>query len=122
MTLTRKQFLSSMLGIAAGATLFAACGDDGGGSADAPAGANCAANGTTVAIGSNHGHTLVVAKADITAAAAKTYDIKGTSDHAHSVTISAAMFTMLAGNTAVMTTSTGAAGDGHTHSITVSCA
>jgi hypothetical protein len=113
-----------MLGIAAGATLFAACGDDGGsGNIDAPAGGgNCSANGTTVAIGGNHGHTLVVAKADITAAAAKTYDIKGSSDHAHSVTISAAMFTMLTANTAVTTTSTGAAGDGHTHSITVTCA
>ncbi len=36
MNLTRKQFLSSMLGIAACATFLAACGcDDGGGSTDA---------------------------------------------------------------------------------------
>lgn len=122
MNLTRKQFLSSMLGIAAGATLFAACGgDDGGGAGpDAAATGNCGTNGTTVAIGSNHGHMLTVSAADVTAAADKTYDIKGSADHTHSVTVSAALFAMLKANTAVNTTSTN--GDGHTHTIGIGCA
>jgi hypothetical protein len=123
MTLTRKQFLSSMLGIAAGATLFAACGgDDGGGNTnpDARPAGNCSTGGTAVAIGSNHGHTMTVTAAEVTAGVDKTYDIKGSSDHTHSVTVSAALFTMLKANTAVNTTSTN--GDGHTHTIGITCA
>lgn len=121
MMMTRKQFLRSILGAGAGAigvAAIAACGDDGGGSSDA-AGKNCLTNGTNASIGTNHGHTLTVSVADVTAGAEKTYDITGTSAHAHMVTISAAQFTMLKANTSIMVTSTS---DGtHTHTVSVTC-
>ena len=82
--------------------------------------ANCLANGTAVSIGTNHGHSLTVSKADVEAGTEKTYSIQGTSSHAHSVTLSAANFTALKSNTAISVTST--KGDSHTHSVSVSCA
>jgi len=124
MSLTRKEFLSSLVGVAAGAVgaaVLVACSDSGSSGTDASAAVgNCAANGTaTPVIGGNHGHVLVVAKADITAGVAKTYDIKGTATHSHTVTLSAANFTALTSNTVVMTVSST---DGHNHTITVMCA
>ncbi len=130
MTMTRKQFLRTLAGVGAGAvgaSVLVACSSDDSATVDAPkqidappAVGNCNANGTTVAIGTNHGHVLVVSKADITAGTEKTYDITGTSAHAHSVTITAANFASLAANTSIMVTST--TGGGHTHVVTVMCA
>jgi hypothetical protein len=120
MNLTRKEFLSTMVTAvagAAGAAWLAGCGssddDDGGGGGD------CAANGTTATISGNHGHTLTVSKTDIMMATAQTYNITGTADHTHMVTISAGAFGMLATNQSVMTVST--TGSNHTHNITVAC-
>jgi hypothetical protein len=120
MTLTRKEFLSTVVTAVAGAAgvaWLAGCGssDDDGGST----GGDCLANGTTAAISGNHGHTLMVSKADVMMAAAHTYDITGAADHTHMVTISAGAFGMLASNQSVMTIST--TGANHTHNITVSC-
>jgi hypothetical protein len=74
-----------------------------------------------VTITANHGHVLIVSKADVMAGVDKTYDIMGTALHTHSVTITAAMFATLAANTAggVMTTSSVTL---HSHPITVVCA
>jgi hypothetical protein len=124
MTMTRKQFLRTLAGIGAGAigaSALLSCGSDDKTEVDAPtSGANCTANGTTVAINGNHGHILTVSKADVAAAASKTYDISGGAGHSHSVTVTAAMFAQLAANTAVAVTSTS---DGsHTHSVSISCA
>lgn len=122
MTLTRKEFLRSVVGAtagAAGAALLVGCGSDGG-SADAGA-TSCTMNGTSSTIGSNHGHTLMVSKADVTAGAQKMYNIEGGAGHAHTVTVTAAMFTMLQSNTTVMSNSTAGGTDGHTHSVTIMC-
>ena len=81
---------------------------------------NCLANGTAASIGGNHGHVLAVSKEDVSASTEKTYTIQGTSAHNHSVTITAANFTALASNNSISVTSTN--DDGHTHSVTVSCA
>ncbi len=81
---------------------------------------DCLANGTVSSIGSNHGHTLVVSKADVDAEVEKTYGIQGGATHAHDVTITAAMFTMLKANNSV--TATSSEGSSHSHSVTVSCA
>ncbi len=90
-------------------------------SVDAPptSTASCSANGTVVAIAANHGHVLVVSKADVAAGTQKMYSIQGGSQHDHTVTVTAAQFAMLAANTSVSTVSSAT---GHTHSITVSCA
>ena len=84
---------------------------------DAPA-VTCAS--TTAAITANHGHTILVSATDITAGVDKTYDIRGTSGHTHSVVVSAAMFTMLKAGMAIMVTST--VGGAHTHAVTITCA
>lgn len=117
MKITRRQFL----GTSVAAVAVAACGGDDGKTDAAIAGRNCAANGTSATIGSNHGHTIMVTASDVAGGADKTYDITGSGDHSHSVTITAAQFATLQSNSngSIMVTSTLT---GHTHSITVLCA
>ena len=81
---------------------------------------SCGTNGTSSAIGSNHGHNLFVSAADVTAGVDKTYNIQGSSAHMHSVTVSAAQFASLQNNQQITATSSN--DSGHTHSVTVSCA
>ncbi|MGB5666981.1 MAG: hypothetical protein WBM53_09035 [Maribacter sp.] len=123
----RKTFIKKTAGailvvIPAYSILGCSSSDDGGGNPnpDPNTTANCLANGTAISIGTNHGHSLTVSKADVEAGTEKTYSIQGTSSHAHSVTLSAANFTALKSNTAISVTSTN--GDSHTHSVSVSCA
>jgi hypothetical protein len=121
MTLTRKEFLETVVNVAAGAAgaaLLVACGSSDS-SPDATPG-NCAMNGTNVTIASNHRHVMVVSKEEIAMGVLKVYDITGNADHTHHVTISQANFTSLSGNTTVMTVSTTDAN--HSHDITVICA
>lgn len=81
---------------------------------------NCLDNGTTATISSNHGHSVIVSKADVLAATAKTYSITGTSNHDHSITVTASDFESLKKNQSITITSTS---DGtHTHSVVVQCA
>lgn len=113
-----------------GAPAGGAPADGGGGSGGAPAGGGGAGEGGTgggtpqeacaETIAGNHGHVLEVSQADIDAAQNKTYDIKGSSLHSHSVTITAANFTTLAGGGQIVVTSTSA--NAHTHDVTVVCA
>jgi hypothetical protein len=120
MSMTRKQFLRTVLGAGigvAGVATLAACGGDDGGPADAPAG-TCTTPSAT--IGANHGHTMMVTKAEVTAATAKTYDITGTGGHTHTVMVSAANFASLAVGGTVTITSSSA--NSHTHDVVVMCA
>ncbi len=128
--MTRSQFLGSI------AALFAAaaCSSDGeDGPPDAPAGPNpdapttptpdappAACTSTTSSIGTNHGHQLMVSAADLAAGVDKTYDIRGTSAHPHTVVVTAAMFAMLERGQMVTATSTVDAG--HDHAVTIRCA
>ena len=92
---------------------------DAGATTDAGA-AVCPNGATAAAISANHGHTLAVPTADVTAATTKTYSIKGSSGHAHTVTISSTDFVMLsAGATITVTSSTAG---GHSHVVKVICA
>lgn len=121
----RKTFLKKSAGamlIAIPAYSFIGCSssddsDDGGGG-QGGGDKNCLDNGTSSSIGSNHGHSLTVSKADVTAGTEKTYNIQGSSGHPHTVT--AVNFTALKGNNSISVTSSADAG--HTHSVTVSCA
>ncbi len=82
---------------------------------------DCLANGATASsISSNHGHSLIVSSADVLAEADKIYSIQGSSGHAHEVTVTSANFNTLQSNQQISVTSTN--GDGHTHSVTISCA
>ncbi len=80
---------------------------------------NCLANGTVGSISANHGHSITVSVADVTAGVEKQYDISGSATHDHSVTVSESNFVSLKNNQQISVTST--TGDGHTHSVTVSC-
>ncbi len=118
MSMTRKEFLGTIAGAVGLATVVGACGSSSSSGADAPAtSGNCLQNGTSVTIGANHGHVLMVTQAEVQAGVDKTYDIMGTALHTHSVTVTAAMFAKLAMNMSVMTVST--VGASHTHDITV---
>jgi hypothetical protein len=129
MKLDRKEFLRTALAMAGfgfAVSRVAACGGDttpsttgtagtGGGSTN-----ECANDAPIETIASNHGHTLTVSQADVEAGTLKTYDIQGTSPHAHSVTVSPGNFTTLRSGGTVQLTSTN--GGGHTHGITIVCA
>lgn len=135
MKITRKEFLERLIGGAvgfAGVALVVGCGGSGSTGSDsthpdaatgpAPDGGSlsaCAMNGTVSTIADNHGHVLVVSKADVAAGVAKQYDITGTADHPHTVTVTADMFARLQGDTAVTMTSTSDLD--HTHAVTVMC-
>jgi|SRR3954471_11075223 hypothetical protein len=122
MTMTRKDFLRTLVGAGAGAVSVAALagcggGDDGGATADA-APLTCASPSSV--IGGNHGHVMMVSMADVTAAANKTYNIMGTALHDHTVMVTAAQFAMLKDGTTLSITSSS---DGtHSHTVTVMCA
>lgn len=136
-TMTRDQVLRSLAGLTAGAFVIGCTSSDGSGEPvldaapgdapsthpdappiqpDAPPTA-CAT--TMVAIPANHGHAVMVSAADVQAGVDKTYDIKGSSGHPHTITVTAAMFAMVKQGTPVTVTSSADAG--HTHQVTITC-
>ncbi len=102
-----------------------ACGAKSGSTATpAPsAGGDCAASGTEVTIGSNHGHTASsISSADVTTGTQQSYGLdSGTAGHTHTYTVTAANFSTLQGNNGVLIASD-ADGTGHTHAVTIDCA
>ncbi|MEQ9426247.1 MAG: hypothetical protein RJQ09_17615 [Cyclobacteriaceae bacterium] len=123
----RKSFIKKMLNaMLIGAPLLAAAScssdDDDDNNDDMGPGTtpNCIDNGTSSSIGTNHGHTLSVPQADITAGVDKQYNIRGASDHPHTVTVSAANFAALQSNQSIQVAST--SDNGHSHTINISCA
>jgi hypothetical protein len=96
-------------------------GSGGAAGSDAATAANaCATHEPVETILANHGHLLTVSMADAAAGIDKTYNIQGTADHPHSVTISAALFVMLRAGTTISTMSS--TDSSHSHTITVVCA
>lgn len=126
--MNRKTFIEKSVGammVALPAYALIGCSSSDNGEAPNPSpnpssGDNCIANGTNTAISANHEHNLTVSVADVKAGNEKSYSIQGSSGHNHLVTISASQFTSLQDNNAIVINST--SGDGHTHSVTVSCA
>lgn len=135
MNSTRRTFFKQIAGfmvLSGGLQMFlSACGSSAssGGNAGTNAGTgNCATNGTTVSIGTNHGHVApVISAADVAAGAQTQYSL-GASDvsasppsHTHTVTLTAATFSALKGNMAqVVTTDTDTTG--HYHLVSIGCA
>ena len=130
MDISRKTFLSSMAG--ATVTLWLqGCGGGGGGygggSSSPPAGGvTCGAGASDIS--ANHGHTLVIPKADLDSTTSKTYTLSASVDgHTHTVTFTVAQLTaMKGGGSAVVTSSSTAAtaayGGTHDHAVTASVA
>jgi hypothetical protein len=123
MRATRKQFLESatlVAGSGLGLLVFG-CGSDGSSSSEpeSSTGGSSSADVCQTMIASNHGHQLRLPEADVAAGADKTYDITGSADHSHSVSLTAAQFSDLGAGTEVTVTST--SGAGHTHSVRINC-
>lgn len=132
MDLSRSQFLRIFAGAGVGAlglSTLGACGDSKDDVIDAPPAepdastASCTARNPSATIGTNHGHAFAMAmaitKEDVMAGQMKTYNIQGTSAHPHTITVTAAMFTMLQSNQSVMVTSS--LDNNHTHVVTLTC-
>lgn len=112
---SRREFLELGLAAAGVGALIPGCG--GGGSSDDGGAGSCTPSSS---ISDNHGHVLMVPRADIMAPTSdKTYSIEGSAGHDHQVTLTAAMLTALAGGTSAMMESTNS--NGHTHFVTVMC-
>jgi hypothetical protein len=67
-------------------------------------------------ITANHGHVAVITAAQLTAAGALNLDIRGTADHAHSVSLTGAQVGQIAANQRVSMTSSSS--QSHDHTVT----
>ena len=119
----RRQFtLASAMALLSGVaiTITSACG--GGSSPSAPSTPaptpaptpTPAAADKVGAISDNHGHSAVITGAQLTAGGALSLDIQGTATHTHTVSLSAAEITSIAGNQRVAKSSSTTAGHDHT--------
>lgn len=105
----RQSFLAALSGVAVTVT---ACGYDGG---NAGAG-NQSGDGKTGSISGNHGHTAFVSSAQLSAGNSLVLQIRGSSDHPHTLSLSSAQVQAIASGTQVSVTSS--SDDGHTHLVT----
>ncbi len=112
MSITKRSLFRGSVGLCAAGVLTAACG--GGDDDDTSGGGACKTQ-----IAANHGHSLSISGADKMAGAAKDYDIKGSADHSHTVSLGADDFADLNGGTVVVVQSSTNAG--HSHDVTITC-
>lgn len=104
------------VGLVAVGAVLDACGSDG----TAAAVSICAKDGAKDSGINDPTHHLVVPGADIVAGVSKTYSIKGTQTHDHTVKLEAADFANLGTDTTVRVSSTTTLG--HSHTFDVVCA
>jgi len=121
----RKEFIKKMtgtllIGIPVYSMLGCSSSDDSSTQPPANNTKDCLANGTVIAISTNHGQTLQVPVADVQSGVEKQYSIQGGSGHDHMITVTAANFDTLKNNQEVQINSTSA--DSHTHAVIISCA
>jgi hypothetical protein len=81
-------------------------------------GAVCEDGASATEISNNHGHDLTVPADDIQAGVEQIYDIQGTADHSHTVTLKPPNFAALRQGSPIAVFSDG--GD-HPHGMTLSC-
>jgi hypothetical protein len=129
MSMTRKQFC---LGLGGGAmlALVSACGDGAKNTAGASVAPNPQQTDTSptnknchdTAIVANHGHVLTINPADLTSTTTQSYDITGTADHSHTVSLTAEQLALLkAGTSLTVTSGPSSTAPSHTHQITLAC-
>jgi hypothetical protein len=112
--MTRKVFCGSALG-ATVLLLIESCG--GGGSSYSAGTGTVAGCGNTIA--ANHGHVLTIALADLDSATDITYNIQGSADHNHTVTLTVAQLRTLKTGASVSTVSSTTLS--HQHDIVITC-
>jgi len=125
-TLDRRQFtlaaaLAALSGVAI--TISSACSSGGGGGYGGPTtpsgsgGGGGTGGGDKVGqISANHGHSAVITAAQLTAGGALSLNIQGQADHPHTVELSAADITAIAGNQRVARDSS--VTNAHNHTVT----
>ncbi len=107
------------MAVAVPALILSACGEDeGNGGNGGSGGGTCSS--TSANISNRHGHELVIPIADVLAGEAKTYSIRGSGSHDHTVTIGAGNMAKLRDEKSLTTISS--SDGGHTHTISISCA
>ena len=113
-TLNRREFtlVAAMAALSGVAITISACSGGGGASPSAPS----ATGDRAGVIGDNHSHSAVITSGQLSAGGALNLNIRGASDHPHTVTLTAAEMTTIAGNSRVSKQST--TDDGHSHSVT----
>lgn len=74
------------------------------------------ASDKTGTIGSNHGHSAVITGAQLAAGGALTLNIQGSASHPHTVTLTSAELTSIAGNQRVSKESS--SDSSHSHTVT----
>jgi hypothetical protein len=116
--ITRKQFVQGSITAAIVVATGCSSDDTGDESGNESGGADCSM-GADGSISANHGHTASVPAADITAGAAKDYDIMGTATHTHTISLDATQMGNLAAGASVTVTSSSA--NNHTHDVTLLC-
>ncbi len=115
-TLGRREFtLAAALLAISGATItISACG--GSGSPAAPSGGSSQVTDKVGVISANHGHSAVITAAQLTAGGDLSLNIRGASDHPHTLTLTAAQVASIAANQRVAKESS--TDDGHSHTVT----
>jgi hypothetical protein len=117
--MTRKDFCSSALG----ATLLLLIESCGGGGSSYSAGTGTVAGcGNTIAL--NHGHVLTIALADLDSPTDTTYNIQGSADHNHTVTLTVAQLRTLKTGASISTVSSitvSPTTGSHQHDIVITC-
>jgi hypothetical protein len=117
-SLDRREFtLAAVLAALSGVTItISGCGGDSSPSTPTPTPTPGAGGDKSGAISGNHGHTAVITGAQLTAGAAVTLELTVGNGHTHSVALTAAEVTQIAGTTRVSKESTN--DSGHSHTVT----
>jgi hypothetical protein len=132
-TLTRACFVKSVFSTLGCAVLLASCGDDDddmgaggtGGNGNVTGGngggGHCTSGSVDAEIGPNHGHTLTVPLADVTAGQTKSYMLTTGNGHTHMVEVTAERFGTLKASGTVTGLVSVADSTGHTHTVALTC-
>jgi hypothetical protein len=120
--ISRREFtLAAAMAVLSGVAIsVAGCGGSDSGSPASPtqttSGTTSAGGDRNGAISANHGHTAVVAAAQLGASGGISLNIQGSSGHPHTVALSGAELSAIAANQRVSKESSNDAG--HTHTVT----
>jgi hypothetical protein len=116
--LDRREFtLAAALAVLSGVAITVSGCSSGSDSPTAPSPSPSAGGSEKVgAIGTNHGHSASITSAQLTAGAALTLGIQGTSAHPHTVTLAASDVSAIAGGQRVAKDSS--TDSGHSHTVT----
>lgn len=114
----RREFTAaSVMALLSGVAItLSGCSGGGSGSPSAPSQTPAADGSRTASISANHGHTAVLTGAVLTAGNAVNLNIQGSSDHPHSVSLSASEVQQIGSGQRVSKSSSADAG--HEHTVT----